>query len=163
MPATLSAFALIHGDGEVTHSDTLTGLVAALIPGYGDQPDDDVDSWSLVQRIDHLARTAAMVQEGLLMQAVTAGVDLTVIPEPHLTALFGDKRQPHPVAGGWPHPVPLVVLATTYAGSGQDVPASGDGDVLVLDAATERTFLQALAHLGLVELLVDPSHVPGHA
>ena len=153
-PAAVDApkahFRLRHPDGTV-ESDTLTALVAALVGnGYADlPPSSNGDEQALLARWQQSVTTANQVQAVLTGSAVQAGtIDVAKAGEEVLTPLFADRL--HPVElDEWTVPVPLVLICTDYAPFTDNTPPTGN--ICWINPHTERTYLDTLASLGVVE------------
>jgi len=147
--------ALVSPDTSSIFADTLTEIVAELIPSYDNSvtngsPGTDTDA-AFVQRLDLLAELAAHRQALIAASATNQGRHFT---EAELTALFTPKDQPAPVDGAWDdEDVPLLLLSTNYAPTTQHPLPTGDA-VYVLDPSTELTFLQGFALLSGGELMI---------
>lgn len=138
-------FALVRGDTTV-FSDSVTDLVAAVIPGYGQVADDED---ALLARWRCAAATATEVQ-----QLMAAGHDLdpAVESEETLTAIFTDRADTLPdgvLTGSWTHDVPLVLLATDYEPFTPK--PRPQGNIIWVDSSTERSFLGSLVGLGVAQ------------
>lgn len=135
--------AWLQPNGSAIMADTLTEVVASIVDGYDDAGDED----ALAARHDALVAIATDAQVVLLDD-----VDLASLSELELTMVSTDKDIL--VTGAWTGPVPLLLIATSYEPyTGSPVP---DGEVVLLDPYTERTFLDSLVKLGLGELMVRP-------
>lgn len=145
-------FALTHGDGQVTVSDSLTGLVTVIIPDYPSlNTDPDAVADATLARVDHLTMVAAGVQDAILQTAAENGTfDPFECDDETLTALMCDRRVAY-TGGDWTGDVPLVLLATDYQ---PYTPLKAPtGNTILLDGATEEAFLTSLASVGLVGFL----------
>jgi hypothetical protein len=72
--------------------------------------------------------------------------------EDTLIALSMDKWEMFDEIAEWNHKVPLVLVATGYAPYNSTPRPTGN--VLWLDPFTETTYLETLAEIGLIELMV---------
>jgi len=143
-------FALLdNATSEVTYADSVSDLVDQMLDGH-QEASSDRDR--LLLRADALAAAAARATAAML-----ADLGVTGLSEDALTVLMHDRRGDAVQFSAWASDLPLLLLATSYAPY-TDTPAP-EGDAIVwLNPATERTFLDSLQSLGLVELFVtDPS------
>lgn len=137
-------------DNGTLFADTVTELVAELIPGYAGLPETADGA------IDALhARYEAAVSHANLIQGLLAAVanaegefDAAAESESTLTALFADREQFVADFTVWDHQVPVVLIATDYAPY-TDVPRPS-GNITWLDPATETSLLQSLRDLGVI-------------
>jgi hypothetical protein len=138
-------------DARTNEAATLTELVGRLIPGYAALPEGpDGDAAALEARWEQAVATANLVQAVLTVAAVEAGdFHLRGASEDGLTALFADRMNPLDV-DQWTGIVPLVLVATSYSPfTGREPPV---GNVRWINPHTERTYLESLAALGVIEL-----------
>lgn len=137
---------------EVTYARTLSELVDALVDGHGDhQPTPEGAAAQLMLRADALASHAARAQA-----TVIADVSITGLDEDALTVLMHDRRTEVVHFTGWSSDVPLFLLETSYFPFTPAPRPTGDA-IVWLNPHTERTFIDSLSALGLVELYVrDP-------
>lgn len=143
---------LIHGD-RITGADTATELLAQIIPGYADLPDDDTGhDDALWPRYESAVATAVELQETLIAAAAENGdFDAATAGEEVLTALLTAKTIPY-TAPAWRQSVPLVLIDTDYQPfTSRPRP---DGRVIFLRPAQERDYLASLAEAGLVQYLI---------
>lgn len=131
-------------------ADTVTELVAELIPGYGEIPETADGATAALH-----ARYEAAVSHANLIQGLLAAVgnaegdfDAATESESTLTALFADREQFVADFTAWEHKVPVVLIATDYAPY-TDVPRPS-GNITWLDPATETSLLQSLRELGVI-------------
>ncbi|MEK6312003.1 MAG: hypothetical protein V4755_15005 [Curtobacterium sp.] len=147
--------ALISPGTSSVFADTLTEIVAELIPDYpndaaADGPATDSDE-ALMRRIDFLAELAANMQAVVAADATAAGRSFT---ESELTAIFTARDQGAPHDADWnDDATPLLVLRTSYAPYGPH-PLPTGAAVHVLDPLDELSFLQSVALLRGGALLV---------
>lgn len=131
------------------HADTLTELVADLIPGYSEDAGE-----ALEQRY----RAAVVYADGMQAQFAaerqgSGQLDPAALSEPELTAIFASRSELAPIPGDvWEHEVPLVLVATDYEPYTDRVKPVGN--VKFVDPANERTFLGSLSDLGALTLFV---------
>lgn len=143
---------LVQGDS-VTGADTAGELLAVLIPGYENLPDDDEGhDEALWRRYESAVATAAELQETLLAAAAVRGdFDAARAGESTLTALLADKTIPCSHTE-WRFPVPLVLIDTDYTPfTPRPRP---EGRVIYLRPAQEHDYLASLAEAGLIQFLV---------
>ena len=153
---------LVHG-GDMTGADTAGELLAVLMPGYQNLPDDDADhdaaghdeaghDEALWRRYESAVATASQLQETLLATAAVHGdFDAAQAGEGTLTALLADKTVPTSCTE-WRCAVPLVLIDTDYAPfTPRPRP---DGRVIYLRPAQEHDYLASLAEAGLIQYLV---------
>ena len=137
-------------DDTVLAAANLTDLVAALPgmePGYAALDDDE----ALLARWRHAVQAAREAQDQLAHDC--ADFDPASHGSEQLTALFGlDKAVPLDGLHSWIEVVPLVLIATDYAPY-TTAPAPA-GNVLFLNPADERSLLDTLAELGLIDLAI---------
>lgn len=125
-------------------ADTLTEIVARLIPDYPNRPGGDDEDGALVGRVEYLAAEAANLQA---LVAASAGAAARVFDEDELTAMFTEKSGAAvDVDGGWDDDVPLILVAQNYAPYSPHPRPAGKG-VVWLDGADERVFLESVASL----------------
>ena len=98
-------FELIHGYAR-TYADTADELLAAVIPGYGDLPDEAA---RLRARMWHTARLQVNLQAGLVTP-----VDIANSTPAEQDILLGFVGEP-PAVDSWDSPVPLVLIDSDYA------------------------------------------------
>lgn len=162
-------YAMDHGDGETTLSDNLSELIAKTIPGYGQFGDDDEGHDSAAfARAQHLAQVASAVQASLIREgmAATPGFDPGSASDDVLTALSQDRRLPFEGVPGpdgtiryeWTESLPLVLVSTDYHPFTSRVAPTGE--VVLLDPATELSYLLTLHSLGLIGFYVRPGADP---
>jgi hypothetical protein len=154
--------------GRLFGADTLTDLVEVVIPGYldGVALDDPATPLALLEkRMLYLGFIAQIAQAAHLLDAVTtspggASDGLTGEQQAVLAAQRGlldlalwqegedvNRLLPVYAAAEWDWPIPLVCLASAYTGGA--VPPVGN--VILLDPADERTLLDSLAAVGVIE------------
>lgn len=129
---------------------TATEVVAALPgmdPGYLSLDDDQ----ALLARYEFALLAARDAQDRLAHD--TDGVDVAGLPEDVLTLLFGVGKHV-PLAGleTWNETVPLVLISTDYAPYTESLPPHGN--VKFVNPADERSLLDTLVDLGLIDLVV---------
>lgn len=152
-PADTPRFRLTHSGGRV-EADTLTDLVAGLVGDeYRDlDPTLGADRDALLLRWQQAVTTANLVQAVVVGSASESGVlDVSTASEDVLTVLFSDRVRPVEV-DDWAEPVPLVLISTDYAPFTHRTPPTGN--VRWINPHTERTYLESLHHLGVVDLEV---------
>lgn len=135
-------------NGDAIFADSLSDIVAVLIPGYDDLDDEHEDDLHLNARIDTLAPLARRAQELVLADLAHREVRLS---DEELNAALMDKEKPVTLRR-WVPAEPLVLLATTYEPF-TDAPAP-EGAVLWLDPTNEAAFLGSLNKIGEGELWV---------
>jgi hypothetical protein len=144
---------LIHGD-RITGANTVAELLAVLIPGYGDLPDDDAgNDDALWRRYESAIATAGELQETLLAAVAENGdFHARTAGEEVLTALLAAKSTPY-TGPAWRQTVPLVLIDTDY----QPFTARPrpDGRIIYLRPAQEHDYLASLTEAGLVHYRVD--------
>jgi hypothetical protein len=147
-------YAVIMASGEVLVADSVTELVAAGLPGYGDLPDDEEGfDEGLVARYEDLVGHAAAFQRQLMSIAHAFGtVDIPSLDDDTVTALMSERSVPVEDIPEWTCPVPLVLISTDYIPY-TDRPAP-EGNVVMLDPVTEVTYLQSLTKIGALRFLV---------
>lgn len=139
----LYRFELIDGGGRWrVYADERTDLVADLIPGYAELPDEPA---RLVARTDALVGGQILAQARLITDT---GID-GCTPEQQ-ALLLGDRNTPPVLDGDWTAPVPLVLISGFYKPLGA-LPRPG-GDIVWLDAGTEESYLRGLRVTGMVVL-----------
>lgn len=135
--------------------ETASDLIAHLIPGYGELPDDDDgDTAALIMRWQSCVATASDVQALICADRVQEGrFDPVQETEETLSVLFGDKTVPIEDIASWDNEdVPLILIATDYAPFSERPPVTGH--VLWLDPSDEATFLRSLSNIGVIEFNV---------
>ncbi|WP_375000094.1 hypothetical protein [Aeromicrobium sp. CTD01-1L150] len=147
-------FALVAGDdpdsATILLSDSVTELVAQVIPGYP----DDHDS-ALVARYQTAVATANDLQRAFVSESVRSDkLDLTDLDEDTLNLLLGNRAIPVDAETHlrWDGEPPLVLIATDYAPFTARTPIAGN--VLWLDPSDEATFMRTLANVGVLEFFV---------
>ncbi|WP_156250949.1 hypothetical protein [Pseudactinotalea terrae] len=136
-----ATFALLV-DGEAYYADTVTELVAALIPGY-----DTDHEITLEQRWRMAVLRTNALQADLAVRAVEADPHLMGrLTEEELTALFASRGDLFAVPATWTCDIPLVLIATDFAPY-TDRPAP-EGNVRFIDPADERGLLMSLTAAG---------------
>lgn len=156
------AYAIVDDDGNVFVSDDTGELVALTIERYNKVPyTDEGHDEALAMRYEALVQIAERAQHFLVDEAVEKGiVDPVEADEDSLTALFSPRSRPWDGITGpdgevcheWWGRAPLVLIATDYAPYTERPCPSGN--VVLLDPATETSFLLSLDVLGLVKFLV---------
>lgn len=153
-------FRMTHGGG-TTESDTLTALVAALVGGdYADLPQtDEGNRQALTARWQQSASTANLVQAVVIAAATETGAfDVGSAGEDILTPLFADRARPVDSVDDWSQEVPLVLISTDYAPFTDRTPPTGN--VRWINPHTERTYIETLSGLGVVDFeVLAPSRV----
>ncbi|QOD05712.1 hypothetical protein [Pseudarthrobacter sp. BIM B-2242] len=146
-------FAISFNDSTVFAS-TRTELTAQLIEGYAEIPEGEAGNEKALLVRYRSAVDIANTTQGLVAgQASESGqFDPATETEDTLTALFTDKDQKIDEIAEWTHKVPLVLVASGYAPYNSTPRPTGN--VLWLDPYTETTYLESLAEIGLIELLV---------
>lgn len=144
-------FALLApGTPGTVFSDSLTELVEGIIDGYDQAEDDDDALW---MRVHHLSTLAWQAQAStLLHEGDRADSPVRFFDEDTITAVFADKLDILEFEE-WAVEYPLFLLSTSYAPFTQAPRPKGDW-IVWLDPYTERTYLEALAHLGYCEVVV---------
>lgn len=146
-------YALLFGEQTVL-ADNLGEIISFLMPDYADMPEgEDGDAEALVYRWAQAVQTANFVQSSLSAEAAASKQFIpTEESDQVLTALLGDRQYPVDGIDSWDHVVPLVLVATDYLPY-TDRPAP-KGNVRWIDPHDERTFLDSLSKLGLMEFFV---------
>lgn len=124
------------------YADTFSDLAGLLIDGYGDLAAEDRPAARL--------RYAADAQAPLQAVVTTAG-DLAACSEADREVLLGPRDKP-PAVQSWQAPVPLVLVSAFYEPDGT-LPrplASGAGQILWVDPATDQTLLVSLHEAGWI-------------
>lgn len=136
-------------------SDSRTGILASLIEGYGDIPENDEgDQEALVARYEFSVATADLHQQIIAAEKLNSGeFDHTVEDEETLTSIFTSRRERLPEMTRWDHSVPLVLVGTDYAPYTSLV--RPEGNVMWVEPYNETLFLNSLEGLGLLELHVS--------
>lgn len=129
-------------NGDAIWADSISDIVAALIPGYEELDDEVEDDLFLNARIDVIVPLASQAQSMILADMAQRGIRLT---ESELNAALRSKELPAGVAQ-WNPSEPLVLLRTSYFPYTDD-PAPR-GSVLWLDPSSEISFLSSLSELG---------------
>lgn len=131
--------------------DTISEVVDQLIPGHARMADDE----QLAARLDAIADAANLAQS-LIVASVSDGT----LSEDALSVLLHDRRQEVVDLAEWKSNIPLLLVASGYAPyTTLRVPAGPS--VVLLDPATERSFLDALGAVGGVELYIAPGAESG--
>lgn len=130
--------------GETIGADTMTGLVQQIL---GDTYQPDNAEAALIERYETLTDLASKMQAIVM---VADDVDIAGCDEALLTAALGDKHEPTNITR-WDAAFPLIVVASLYDPY-SDVPRP-EGDVIVIDPHTEKSFLEAFTQLGLAILV----------
>lgn len=151
-------FRMVH-DGVEHESNNLTSLVAQLINGtYAAITEGrDGDEQALLDRWQQAVSTANLVQAIVITAAVNARTfDVKTAGEDILTLLFADRIDPVEV-DEWDEPVPLILISTSYAPFTDRMPPIGN--IRWINPHTERTYLETLADLGVIEfgLIAKPA------
>jgi len=143
---------LMHGD-RIVGAETAGELLAVLIPGYGDLPDDDAGhDDALWRRYESAVATATELQETLIAAAAENGdFDAATADEEVLTVMLTAKRTPY-TGSVWRYSVPLVLIDTDYQPF--TTHPRPYGRVIYLRPAQEYDYLASLAEAGLVQYLV---------
>lgn len=146
-------FAISFNDATI-FAETRTELTSQLIEGYAQIPEGEAgDEQALGARYWSAVDIANTTQGLAAGQAAESGTfDPATETEDTLTALFTPKDQKIDEIDQWNHKVPLVLVATGYAPYNSTPRPTGN--VLWLDPFTETTYLETLAEIGLVELMV---------
>jgi len=124
------------------YGDTFAELTGLLIDGYGELDAEE----QLAARLRYAADVQAPLQA-----AVTAAGDLHACSPADRDVLLGPRDRP-PAVAAWQAPVPLVLVSAFYQPDGT-LPrpqASGGGQVLWIDPATDETLLVSLHQAGWV-------------
>lgn len=139
---------------ETVFGHTRTDLTGYLIEGYSEIPEGPAgDEKALIARYRSAVNVANTTQGLVAGQATESGeFDPATETEDTLTTLFTEKDQKIDEIAEWNHKVPLVLVATGYAPYNSTPRPTGN--VLWLDPYTETTYLESLAEIGLIELLV---------
>lgn len=141
-PAPEEALFALQVGQEVVYANTVTDLVAALIPGYSDDHD-----LALEQRWRFAVLRADARQAELAVAAVERDHHLLDrLDEEATTALFTTRAEVLDVPAAWDCPIPLVLIATDFEPY-TDQPRP-DGNVLWVDPADERSLLISLTAAG---------------
>lgn len=137
-------------DSTSHESGSLTDLVGKLVPGYTSMPaGSEGDDAALLARWEHAVAVANLVQQVVLGASVKIGeFDVNIATEDTLTVLFADRINPVG-AGEWTEKVPLVLIASSYAPFTDREPPTGN--VRWINPHNERTFLESLAAVGVIE------------
>ncbi|GEL48826.1 hypothetical protein CHO01_39420 [Cellulomonas hominis] len=137
-------------DGRTVRGESLTELVAALIPGYSDAPAE-----ALEQRYRAAVVRADDLQLSACLRAVEDGsLDLDELDESALTPLFASRSELPLVPGDvWELGVTLYLVATDYEPfTTRTKPV---GNVAFVDPTNERTLLASLSDAGSLTLFVQ--------
>lgn len=152
---TPHAFTFLLYDAHVISAPDYTGLCEALIDGYADIEESDLEGYDphLAARVDALNDIATVAQANILA-ADDSIIDR--VSEEALTALMAPKGGDVLEFHSWPYPdVPLLLMATDYMPYNSMVPApEGDG-IIWLNPHDERRFVASLARLGFGELFIS--------
>ena len=142
-------YRLVH-DSLSHRAGSLTELIGKLIPGYADiPPGTEGDDVALLARWEYAVAAANLIQQVLIGASVEIGeFEVNTAPENVLTALFANRIDPVE-AGEWTERVPLVLIASSYAPFTDRQPPTGN--VRWINPHNERTFLESIAAVGLVE------------
>lgn len=134
---------------ETVLAETVTDLVAYLLPGYGSIPaGPDGDDQAFVERASAMICHAAKIQAVIAADGLSDGeFRPEELDEATLTAIFGDRTIPLDL-DHWDGPIPLVLLVTDYAPFADRLPPTGN--VLWLDPSDELAFLASLANAGVL-------------
>lgn len=138
-------------EGVAILSDTVTELVAHVIPGYP----EDHDS-ALIARYQTAVATANDFQRMLVAEAVVAEkIDLEELDEDTLNVLFGNRAVPvdGEVVQHWDAEPPLVLIETDYEPFTGRTPITGN--VLWLDPSDEAVFMRSLTNLGVISFMTQ--------
>jgi hypothetical protein len=147
-------YAVILASGDILVADSVTELVAAGLPGYGDLPDDEEGfDQALIARYEDLVGHAAAFQRQLMSVAHETGtVDLSSLDDDTVTALMAERTIPVEDIFEWTCVVPLVLISTDYIPyTDRPVPK---GNVVMLDPITDVTYLQSLSKIGALRFFV---------
>lgn len=136
-------------------AETRTELVGHLIDGYADLPEStDGDDTAMWIRYKAAVEIAGLHQQVLTAEAVNTGsFDPTVEDEDTLTSIFTPRSEKIDEIASWDRSFPLVLVASGYAPYTTTVRPTGN--VLWVDPYTEKTFLESLEGLGLIEVFVQ--------
>ena len=151
-------FALLIGE-ETVYADTLTELVAHIIPGYADfAGDEDGHVLAFLARVDLAAGVASQAQAVVLAEATKSGEFIAEEEsEDVLTILLSQRGSSlidgSPFGNRWDHPVPLVLVSTDFAPFSEHELI--DGNVQYFNPGDERVFLESLQAFGFVGLFVN--------
>ena len=150
-------YVVIDGEGQTIFADNLGELVNLVIEGYSDIPEgDDGNDKALVARYEALVEMAERAQRYLLDEAVESGLfdPLDAGGEDVLTALVAPRVRPwsgtDDGSTNWQGQVPLVLIATDYEPYTDRIMPTGK--VVMLNPATELTFMESMNKLGLLRL-----------
>ncbi|MCC3292550.1 hypothetical protein [Arthrobacter sp. zg-Y1110] len=133
-------------------ADTRTELVAQLVEGYDELPEDsEGDDTAMWLRYKASVALANMHQQVVAADAANAGIfDPSVEDEDTLTTIFTDRSEKIDEIASWDRTFPLVLVASGYAPyTTTPRPA---GNILWMDPYTETTFLDSVESLGLAEV-----------
>lgn len=153
-PPSPFTFVTAGADVETIISNTLTGIVEAIISGYADlpEPQGGYDA-HLDSRIGALAGLASALQAGILASMQEGGLDLT---DDQLTALLHPKDGDVLEFEAWDSPIPLMLLATNYIPFSDIVPPEGDS-IVWLNPHNEKLFMDSVVQLGVGTLWINDS------
>lgn len=136
----------VEPNGRAVFADSISEIVAELVPGYADLDDEVEDDSHLESRVATLAHLAARAQA-----AVLAEEGPSAFSEDELTAMLTPKDEAAPLTH-WNPAAPLVLLTTSYKPfTDAEQPV---GAVIWLDPVSETTLLSSLQSLGYGELWV---------
>lgn len=136
-------------------AETRTELIGHLIDGYADLPEstegDDTAMWI---RYKAAVDLAGIHQQVVAAEAANAGsFDPSVEDEDTLTTIFTPRSEKIDEIASWDRSFPLVLVASGYAPYTTTVRPTGN--VLWVDPYTEKTFLDTVEGLGLIEVFVQ--------
>jgi hypothetical protein len=148
MPETTAPRFQMALNGGDHFADTLTELVAIVVPGY---LTGDIER-STVERYLFGRSVAAAMQAGFNVQAAEHGM-LGELTQRQLDLVFADKAIPVVSDGVTPVdcPVPLVVLDVDYAPYGSMPKPVGDC-IVWAEVADEAGFVETLAKFGIIRI-----------
>lgn len=132
----------------VFFAETRTELVARLLPGYMDLSDDD----AFLARHEAALMLASTLQEDIAAKKVVDREwDHKAAGEDVLTAVFTPRVEGPAFEGEWTEPVPLVQVTTQFAPYTALPPVTGN--IIWIDPADEKVFLESLAAAGAFGLV----------
>ncbi len=142
-------WAFATGSGQAVFADTLSEIIAQIIPGYGDLPESDwTEDAHLEARIDSLGAFLTQCQELIVASLEQAGkIDTSALSDDDWTVLFSPKNGPVLVFDAWTAGIPLLLLASSYKPYTQIERPSGN-QIVWLDPVTESSYLESLNTIG---------------
>lgn len=149
-------YALLNlADGSHITADTISELVDQTIPEHGAVPDGPNEaSARLLIRQEFLADAAARAQSLILAQLTDQYPDqVAALDEDVFAVLHHDRHTDVIEFTEWDSNIPLFLMTTGYAPY-TELPRPAGETIVFLDPSDERTFVDSLVAVGMVELLV---------